>query len=470
MAEADLHGCFETLSSIIGGKKDIVGADVLRFQPRLLGVIAKVEDRYRSIKQEEKRLIARKSKLSISWFSRRMAKLARYADALLEVLALSRAIGDGFAWTFYEGDRDLIAEHLKQQPQLLLPPKLGAVGERLTLENMQGLDGKLLIYHGTTSFLRLGDITFIDLATARVACIGEIKTRRQDENTIQISMTLIAGDRESFPKPPANKVSPKRTRLEPMVLTPAMQSRLKRQRDRMGEAVSRARASTTTRVNARHNGFYYEALEAVVARSHARGFEWEQAGKGMLLGALRMSQTSRLSDRYLPRKETPVNELLTGVESRALSLVKSDSPDNSMIVGSIGSSKDELRVSFDTLPFAQWPIDTQVLGDILFGRVLVVSLFNPGHIWSALRERGFEVSLDQRGAFRTAKRRKGKKEERLEHIGYFTNLIQRSLMTEESVLAMIDQLIDMSHDQLKAKGEPVRVEFAPRIVRWGRRG
>jgi hypothetical protein len=194
VAEHEFRWCFEVVTALSkGAKSETIGRSILDFQPRLFDTIADLEKLYRAIKREEKRLIARKGLLNFAWFKRRMATLASYSKALRPVLVIGRAIGDGFAWLFYERDRELIAEHLKHQSQPLLPSDLGGLGERLTVEGVQGLGGYLLIYHGTTTFLRMGDISFIDPKSARVACVGELKTRRINNEQISVEMALVAG-------------------------------------------------------------------------------------------------------------------------------------------------------------------------------------------------------------------------------------------------------------------------------------
>jgi hypothetical protein len=127
-----------------------------------------------------------------------MAKLNGYTKAIEEALAIGRALGDGFAWLFYERDPDLIREHFKRQRQKLLPPGVGGMGESVALKKLQGLGGQLLIYHGTTTFLRMGDISFIDLKTMRVASVGEIKTRSLGGNKYEMNLRLVAGNQHQL--------------------------------------------------------------------------------------------------------------------------------------------------------------------------------------------------------------------------------------------------------------------------------
>lgn len=56
------------------------------------------------------------------------------------------------------------------------------------------IDEKLLLYHGITTFLRIGDFTLIDLKTMEISAIGELKTGRQDGENIQTQVSLVSTD------------------------------------------------------------------------------------------------------------------------------------------------------------------------------------------------------------------------------------------------------------------------------------
>jgi hypothetical protein len=465
-AEPVLLACFDTLAQMTRPRARESELDIFGFQPRLLKAISGLERAYRAVRSEEKGLVGRKKSLDAKWFRRRMAALARYRHALMEILSIARAIGDGFAWLFYENDRDLIVEHLKLQPQRLLPPDLGAAGERLTLENLRAIDGKLLLYHGITTFLRIGDISLIDPATMKVACIGELKTERADSSSVRVSISLVAGSAEAMPRLPAVSTDETDERSRsPMVLPPAMASRLERQKERMEEAIHRAATVATERVDAARMGFHYDALCSLVARSHERRFEWQSVGPGHVLGAVRIPNVRSLADTVLSTRKDPARRLTVGVEDAALGIMLKDSEDNSLLLSNVGGRSEYLRVRGETLPFVLWPIDHEVVRDILFRRVAIISLLNPAHLWAAIRRRGYEVSVDERGHFKAATKQEGNRIKGLENINWFLGLIHHALMTEDAVIGMIDQMADLADARVPPDGE-LRIELAPRIFRF----
>jgi hypothetical protein len=139
-ADLEFRWCWEQLAAF---KSNQVGPDfahaVHRFQPRLLKGLLEVEKIYRSLIEEEKRLIENKKNYNQSWFAKRLAKLSNYKAALKNAIGAGKIIGDAFVWIFYKGDQELLAEHLKRPKQLLLPPNIGGMGERTFVERLQGL-------------------------------------------------------------------------------------------------------------------------------------------------------------------------------------------------------------------------------------------------------------------------------------------------------------------------------------------
>ena len=214
------------------------GKRIIEFQKRLLEGVRPLEAAYFATKQEERRLIRNKGRYKANWFKRRISKLSSYRKALLDAIAVSRALGDGFVWLFYESNWALIREHLKQPRQPLLPIGIGGEGERIVAATITNLDGRLVIYHGFTSFLRMGDVSLINLKTLNVDSIGEFKTNRISETHYTIHFSFIADSREKLPE--ADKsISLDLTPLE--ALDPFIQHKLSRQVEAIGNALRRAK-------------------------------------------------------------------------------------------------------------------------------------------------------------------------------------------------------------------------------------
>lgn len=163
-----------------------IGRDLVAVQNELISAQWMLNVQYRAIVQEKERLIAGKQKYQGTWFSRRMARLDHYLKAIKSAIGIGKTIGDGYAWIFYHHDVHLIEQHFRRQPQTDLPPGVGGIGERAFVEKLQGFNKHFVLYHGITSFLRIGDVSFINLKTARVASIGEIKTKKSPKTNTKL--------------------------------------------------------------------------------------------------------------------------------------------------------------------------------------------------------------------------------------------------------------------------------------------
>ncbi|MDO8380133.1 hypothetical protein [Phenylobacterium sp.] len=434
------------------------GESIVRFQLRLFDALSRLERLYFAIKHEQKRLIAAKARYAPKWFSRRMATLDARGKLLRAAVGIGRALGDGFAWFFYERDRNLVAEHLAQERQILLPTGVGGQGERAMLENLQGIGRMLLIYHGTTSFLRMGDVSFVDLKTLRVAAIGELKTQRINERALGLKLALISGRRDLFP----DLTQMRRSTTPPRPLDPNLEAKLKRQTKRMGDAFGRARTATKDPVRDSEGKFHFTELDDVISRAGSRRPAYAKAGPSLVVGAMRYRRGRSLSARLSTPPSNP-NRAFGDVVQWATSILPPAFTDNALLLGRVSIGDDGPGVTADAIPMACWPLPDDALRALVFGEVLLLTLYNPAHFWAALRERGFSVTLGERASVRRAVRTKGDQELHLEHADYFHGLVQRSFVSLESVLGMVDQLLDLTEE--KAAEGFRKIQMRPLVTR-----
>ncbi|WP_394664494.1 hypothetical protein [uncultured Sphingomonas sp.] len=464
-AEQEFEWCLKVLAPLGGyaANSDFAEA-VPRFQLRLLDAITALEQVYRRVKQEEKRVISRKPDLDQRWFRQRMVKLAFYTKALAHVLAIGRSIGDGFAWFFYESHRELIEEHRKHQRQPLLPPRIGALGERLTLQNMLVIDGKLMLYHGITTFLRIGDFTLIDLKTFEVAAIGELKSSRPDDEHVQTEVSLVSVNPKLLPRIQATKPAEKMPAR--MSITPAMADRLKRQKKVMFEALEAAAKDREKAAPAKLSEFHFGALEDIVRRCDTRKFEWVKAGPGFVIGAVRIgpSHKRQLSTTLLNNAGANAAELAVDAPDWAMKIVCDDRRLNSMMIGTLFGEEGDMIAPRGSFPVSLWPLSPEVLADLLLQRVMVITLLNPAHLWIALEAKGYELVTDREGRVTGAKMIEGDLLTELSSLEHYTRMIASFMMTEASILALIEQL--MASARGKFDGRPMKVELDMKIKRF----
>ncbi|MBN9118365.1 MAG: hypothetical protein J0I06_04250 [Planctomycetes bacterium] len=176
--------CWESLRIIRAANKESLSADhILEFQPRLAKAIHGLGEMHRAVKSEARETVNRKSFLRPNRFKTRMRILRKYEDALNEAIRVGKAIGDGFAWLFYQGESALLAKHLQHSEITHPPGGIGGRGECRFITDLRVVNGHLVLYHGITSILRLGDVSLVDLKAFKVTGIGELKSDEPGDGT-----------------------------------------------------------------------------------------------------------------------------------------------------------------------------------------------------------------------------------------------------------------------------------------------
>lgn len=147
--------CWKILSSL----KTKPDRSIVLFQGILCEALLNLSNGYRAINQVRQDLIQRKLHLSKDWFSKRQRVLARRQKEIVEAIGIGKVLGDAFVWFFFHNDRDLLEKHSKHQHTLHMPPGYGGIGEMTLMKNIKMLGEYLVIYHGMTTILRIGDIS-----------------------------------------------------------------------------------------------------------------------------------------------------------------------------------------------------------------------------------------------------------------------------------------------------------------------
>lgn len=433
--------------------------DIVHFQGRLVGAVSELEDLSAAVRVAMKHLKARRGRLSPRYFETHLAALGRYDTALADSLAISRAIGDAFAWFFYEHDRPLIQEHLKHDRQATLPVGVGGLGERLFVNSVRSLGGKLMIYHGVTTFLRIGDVSFVNLKTRRVEALGELKTYKASDTEYRIGLHLAAETQAKIPKPDV-WLSRSGAAEEPAKPAPEMHPdqklRLQRQLKRMSSAIKGTDRSVQLPSKGLQAMFHFDALADVIARSRSDRFEWIQAGPAMIVGALRCPGARAFGADLRPSR-TDVMPMLDGAREMAVKIALRDRDDNSLCIHMPGAG-DALLLAAEAIPLAWWPIADQALHDLLFGEVMLVTVHNDAHLRQAIEARGFAADPSQPGAYRRSA--SDGRFHTVEHLEYFHRLTQSGFMSIDSVLAMIDGAMAMAEARPERS---VRIALTPMI-------
>ncbi len=447
--------CLGLLQSLKDGdRRRFSPEDFFKFQPTLCNALIRLDSLYRDIEVIKRTIIERKPNLSLAWFRQRMATLAHYQKVILEVIKVGKFLGDSFAWVFYQNERGYLLQHLSHEGQRHLPPGIGGLGERTFIENTRGILGKLVIYHGTTTILRIGDVSLIDLKTLKLAALGELKTIEVDPDQIQVTIVFI-GAVDRLPSAPSPSSSiPQEVNLvgnAAPTLSPAQRDRLRRQIKRMQDTITKEHSRKSAAEISLSSAMYAKQLDQLVNESKRGQFSYVQAGEGLVLGVYRFSAPTlfgRVGALARPGWSSRLGEL----EAHVVKIIKKGASDNAIYLnGLFFPDHHGPHFIVGSLPLFWWPLSANVLRSIIFQEVIVVSIYNQAHLFARLRACGFEIEAKGQQEYRLEKRI-GELTFYVERFSYFIHLIQRNLQSEDFVVEILNKLETDAIRTLRASG------------------
>jgi hypothetical protein len=456
-AAIDIDWCWNVLVELRKNKRGgHIGGEIINFQQKLIASLWTLDDVYREIHAERKRLIGEKTTFEPSWFKKRMATLANYQQAVRHAISIAKVVGDGFAWIFYWEETKLIDAHLKTPRQVHLPPKIGRIGERGFVEQFQVVEGKLVLYHGITTFLRMGDVSFYDFSERRITNIGELKTEHIKGNEYRINLGFVYGGQFS-PVIDIRKLHEKDAVKSKMM--PDQAARLNRQLKQIAKAIS-PEESRISETRSQQGLFYFDELDRLIEASSTRVLKSKKVGRGLLIAILRLSGDVPLSQRLLADKKFYIGKKLDGMTAAAQSIVDPALADNSLLISNLGVGEKGIPALMKgTIPIFWWPIKSANLHDLIFSNVIAMTLYNPALFWHLLRTSGFQVSIGDRARLVLAKKQVGRRVASIHNFEYFQMLITHYLMSEDDVLFMIESALQVPIPD----NASMRIEISPQI-------
>ena len=429
--------CWEILNSFINfDPSKPFFQKLLDFQSILCDSLFRLERAYHLIHQEKQRIIERKRKLSPNWFRARLKALSHYQSAITQTFSIGRCLGDSYAWLFYHREQQLLSEHQKHRPIDHMPIGIGGIGELEFIKRFKGIGNNLLIYHGTTTILRIGDISLIDLKTLTVSAIGELKTRKAGDRQLEINFTMVGPRLEdNFKSVKLNE----NAKLTEFKLSNREKERFKRQIKSIHASFqSKLKYKTLDKIKL-YSSTSLEKLDELGRNLENNAFVYQKAGKGLLLMAYK-SIRKKLSSRIL--KGIATQNKLGQLSEKTMQIMDVKSRDNRIIISPfVYSQKGKYNIPDGITPFFWWPLDMKLIKKIIFRQVLVLTIYNPLHFIKKIEEIGLTVSYDRNTRrYLVGKVLKGKMLE-VRGFSYFIMLIQNYLFSEDAVLKIIGKTI-----------------------------
>ena len=435
-AEQAFRRCWRLLASLKAGNRlDESALPLPEFQPRLAEALFRLSKSYHEIEREKSTLVGRKLRLTSAWFNARMRFLSKQQEILLHASQVGRVIGDGFAWYFYRDDRQFLAEHLAEQPQWLMPPGVGGAAEISFIRSTVGIGGQVVLYHGITSMLRLGDITLVDPKTMRAVSLAELKAGVPHDGKINISVysPLPIGTHRSAD----NQTPPKKAVADEPNLSPRALDRLRRQMKRIASSHAKREETPDEKKSldllenrAEHLGQLVESVRPLCT-------SWRRFGKGTAYIVL-CHRRAALYRRLASKGIGGLKQQLASVTDVAQQIMVPNRSDNALILVSWMFGKGgptSLQVGM-THPI-WWPMSARALERVIFQEAVVLALYNPAHLVSALEDAGYTVAGGPPDQFNVSKRI-GDTRVELEGMPFYIRMVHTYLFDEQDVVNILE--------------------------------
>ena len=432
-SEKDYEKCWKFLSEWKARQLKVSAEDLLSYQPRLAEAIFRLGQMTYSLLQERKSLIFRKNSLSPMWFKQRMRRLSGYQKAITEGVNIGRILGDSFAWMFYQGEREYLRKHFAHQAVLQVPTGLGGKGELAFISKIRIWNGQLTIYHGITSFLRIGDVSFYDPKSKSITGIGELKTHTDTGSAIGIQLYLLWSKNSDKFWPQPSETS----NVALKALPPKRQQQLNKQLVSMAASLNKPKFAQVVEIP---NETHLHEFRRMMQGLRRKSFAVEKAGDGLLLIGFRSNRERSLFGRLLPKTKADLDKRLIGIEQHALDIIDMSQVDasnnsNSIFIGSL-----DLGAFPGATPMFWWPLPSDFVRKLVFHEVTVITVYNPAHLVRKLRASGFEAHLDRK-QLRVTKRI-GSSQLKMGNMAHFLQYIQQHLVREDFVLTIFQNILE----------------------------
>jgi hypothetical protein len=436
-AEESYMECWATLCSL-KGKGTIERDSLLAFQPRLGQTLLDLSEMYRALHQERLATVSRKDGLSPDWFKRRLKLLSDYQEVLKTTISVGKCLGDSFAWTFYRNERQYLAEHYKLPRQLHSPPGVGGEGELEFIRNFGVVNGHMALYHGITTFLRLGDFSFRDLKKHSLTAVVELKTARVSDKRWEGLISVI-GPVEEAEHVFGDLVDPEtERRLQPSPLPQDMVTRLNKQIAAIGKSFDLTDSDRKQLVDMNHNSHELEALWKIINASSA---VYRRADDGLLLAGLK-SRKRKLSTKLLNDSTFDLPTVFEGLMEEIKRLTLEGSQHNQIILGHLQAPTSEYYLERNAVPLFWWPVDLDLIKAILFYDAQIFTFYNPAYLAEKLIHNGFEVESNDGQSGLKVSKRIGEGVLRLEGFDHLLGMVSRQLWSEDSVVQSVVNITD----------------------------
>ncbi len=437
-AEENFNYCWDLLVDLKESniKDNDFAIRIISFQDKLVETIFALHKTRERIIAEEKLTIYNKSSYNFQWFEKRLKLLSIYKKGIDQVVNIGKALGDAYAYFFYQNDLHLLEEHLSHQKIVNSAAGIGERGEMEFLKQKKHIDGRLTLYHGITNILRYGDFSFVDLKAHKIIELGELKTKLLDENSIQLSLTLLRHNRI--------KISEKTTLLSKEDFSDSRKGRQMMGLIKFIENTQKKNDDISVRLQ---NKYYFEEINNLFKETRVNRTKTVQVSPGLAFAASRFSKSSLFKKIFFRDPSPVISKDENGIPDTVKRLMKTNSTANSIVVGQLLYNPDFAdKNTPGTVPLFWYPLNLSLLRKLYFIESYIFSFFNPIHLIEEIQDLGFWVDSKYSNKKKATTEKSG-----IERFDLFVSYIVNFLQTESFVLDTINEIQKFPFDKKARK-------------------
>src|SRR5712692_4482709 len=269
-----------------------------------------------------------------------------------------------------------------------------------------------------------------------------------------VRMHTVSTNREKVPF-----VDPNRPAKEPenrdqlLVMEAQFKATLERQMKTMAEV---ARHSAPNRKADLRNAYHTEELANFAKQLSLKGLAFQRVGKGGALAGCCPFRGRSLSNRiYSKTSQASILKRMARIRERVSIICDPALPDNSIFYSELDPG-----VSPGIPPLFWLASNIDFLERVYFMRAIVATVYNPAHLFKALRERGYDVRTEypKTGTPKFEISKKVYKDiAEIEGVDFFLRLIQHRFMREAKIIEIFDTLLRQVQEL--GSGQAVRLEL-----------
>lgn len=408
------------------------GNRMIAFQEKLAESIFKLHKLREDIIKEEKYTIQNKSRYKFNWFKERLKLLSIYKKGIDNTVNIAKSLGDAFAYFFYQFDTNLLEEHLSHQRIINSTAGIGELGELEFLKQIKHIEGRLTLYHGITNILRYGDFSFFDFLKFQIVELGELKTKKIDDGTIELNLTLLRHSRIK-----SCELSKSNLNDEDL-----KKNRRGRQKLEMINFLKRAKETKNAIGVDLTNNYYFNEINDLFKSTKNRKTVTTQVSDGLAFSGSKFERSSLYNKIFVRNPAEVINKHTEEFVNSIKKLMSSTSNNNGLIIGQLLYNPDFTdKNTPGTVPLFWYPLNLTLLKKLYFLEFYVFSFFNPAHLIETIQKQGFFIES------KYAKKKKPTDEKyMIQRFDLFISYINNFLQTESFVIDTINKIQNYNWD------------------------